>query len=187
MAVVVKPCDSKAINVMLAENQFSRDQVHVLGVTCEGIRNRHGNLQTRCVTCQEAVPAVCDTLIGGASSRYIPRLSSCCDEMVAELQNATPAERMEFWLTQFDRCIRCYACRQACPMCNCPTCLCERDDSTWVGTGHPSERKAHLPPRARLSPGRTLRGLQRVRARLPDGNSHQPAEPQDGHGDGGNL
>jgi len=42
---------------------------------------------------------------------------------------------MEFWLSQFDRCIRCYACRQACPMCDCPTCLYERDDSTWVGMG----------------------------------------------------
>jgi len=135
VAVVVKPCDSLALNVMVAENQFRREQVHVLGVACEGIRSRDGNLQARCVTCQEAVPAVCDTLIGGASSHYIPRLSSCCDEMVGELQRATPADRMEYWLSQFDRCIRCYACRQACPMCNCPTCLAERDDSTWVGMG----------------------------------------------------
>jgi coenzyme F420-reducing hydrogenase delta subunit/ferredoxin len=135
VAVVVKPCDSLALNVMVAENQFRREQVYVLGVACEGIRSRDGNLQARCVTCQEAVPAVCDTLIGGASSQYIPRLSSCCDEMVGELQSAAPAERMEYWLSQFDRCIRCYACRQACPMCNCPTCLAERDDSTWVGMG----------------------------------------------------
>jgi Na+-translocating ferredoxin:NAD+ oxidoreductase RnfC subunit len=47
----------------------------------------------------------------------------------------TPSERAEFWLSQFDRCIRCYACRQACPMCDCPTCLYERDDSLWVGMG----------------------------------------------------
>jgi L-lactate utilization protein LutB len=40
---------------------------------------------------------------------------------------------MDFWLEQFDRCIRCYACRQACPMCNCPTCLYEQDESLWVG------------------------------------------------------
>jgi Na+-translocating ferredoxin:NAD+ oxidoreductase RnfC subunit len=42
---------------------------------------------------------------------------------------------MNFWLSQFDRCIRCYACRQACPMCDCPICLYERDDSLWVGMG----------------------------------------------------
>jgi len=135
VAVVAKPCDSRAINVMTAENQFRREQVHILGVACEGVRSADGNLQVRCVTCQETVPTVYDTLIGEATSRYIPRLTSCCDEAVAELEQAAPAERMGFWLNQFDRCIRCYACRQACPMCNCPTCLYERDDSTYVGLG----------------------------------------------------
>jgi Na+-translocating ferredoxin:NAD+ oxidoreductase RnfC subunit len=58
----------------------------------------------------------------------------------------TPSERAEFWLSQFDRCIRCYACRQVCPMCNCPACLFERDDSLWVGmrTGLNEKRTFHL-------------------------------------------
>ncbi len=135
VAVVVKPCDSKAINVMVAENQYRRDQVYAIGVACEGIRNPHGDLQNRCVTCQEAVPIVCDTLISGTTSSFIPRLSSYAREEIAELQEATPANRLEFWLGQFDRCIRCYACRQACPMCNCPVCLYERDESTFIGLG----------------------------------------------------
>ena len=135
VAVVVKPCDSKAINVMVSENLYRRDQVYALGVACEGIRSPDGNLQTRCVTCQEAVPIVYDALISGTTSSFIPRLSSYAREEIADLQNAAPAERMEFWLGQFDRCIRCYACRQACPMCNCPECLYERDDSTFIGLG----------------------------------------------------
>jgi len=135
VAVVVKPCDSRAINVQLAENQYARKQVHVIGLTCEGLRDKQGNMQARCITCQEAAPVVCDTLIEGDSSGFIPRLSSSTDETLVELENAAPAERLEFWLSQFDRCIRCYACRQACPLCNCPTCLYERDDSTWVGLG----------------------------------------------------
>jgi coenzyme F420-reducing hydrogenase delta subunit/ferredoxin len=135
VAVIAKPCDSRAINVQLAENQYSRKQVHVIGLTCEGMRDNHGNMQARCITCQEAAPVVCDTLIEGDSSGFIPRLSSSTEETLVELENAAPAERLEFWLSQFDRCIRCYACRQACPLCNCPTCLYERDDSTWVGLG----------------------------------------------------
>ena len=82
VAVVVKPCDSKAINVMVAENQYRRDQVYALGVSCEGIRGPDGNLQTRCVTCQEAVPIVCDALISGATSSFIPRLSSYAKEEI---------------------------------------------------------------------------------------------------------
>ncbi len=135
VAVIVKPCDSRAINVQLAENQYERAQVHVIGLTCEGLRDRQGNLCPRCTSCQETVPVVQDTLIAGDTSGFIPRVSCCTEEVIAELEQASPAERMEFWLSQFDRCIRCYACRQACPLCNCPTCLFEQDDSPWVGPG----------------------------------------------------
>jgi coenzyme F420-reducing hydrogenase delta subunit/NAD-dependent dihydropyrimidine dehydrogenase PreA subunit len=134
VAVVVKPCDSRAINVLVAENAFPREQVHAIGVVCEGIRGEDGNLQTRCVNCDERVPCVYDSLIGDPST-VVARSASPVVPGITRLNESTPAERMEFWLSQFDRCIRCYACRQVCPMCDCPTCLYERDDSTWVGMG----------------------------------------------------
>jgi coenzyme F420-reducing hydrogenase delta subunit/formate hydrogenlyase subunit 6/NADH:ubiquinone oxidoreductase subunit I len=135
VAVVVKPCDSKTINVMVAENQIQRDQVFAIGISCEGIRDQAGNYQTRCVTCQEAVPVVSDTLISEATTSLVPRNSSDSITEMRQLQNISPSDRMNFWLEQFDRCIRCYACRQACPLCNCPVCLYERDDSIFVGSG----------------------------------------------------
>jgi coenzyme F420-reducing hydrogenase delta subunit/ferredoxin len=135
VAVVVKPCDSRAVNVLLAENRFAREQVHAIGVTCEGIRDAKGNLQSKCVTCEERTPVIYDTLIGEVPASVVHRPSSVVTESIAELQTSSPAERMEYWLGQFDRCIRCYACRQTCPMCDCPTCLYERDDSIWVGMG----------------------------------------------------
>jgi coenzyme F420-reducing hydrogenase delta subunit/NAD-dependent dihydropyrimidine dehydrogenase PreA subunit len=131
VAVVVKPCDSRAINVLLAENQFSRDQVHVIGVTCEGVRDDRGGLQSKCLTCEERTPVVCDTLVGEPPARIHAGAVTRSDW----LDKLPPRERMEFWLSQFDRCIRCYACRQACPMCNCPSCIYERDESTYVGLG----------------------------------------------------
>jgi coenzyme F420-reducing hydrogenase delta subunit/ferredoxin len=131
VAVVVKPCDSKAINVQLAENHYTREQVHIIGVTCEGVRGKDGNLQSRCTSCRDRVPVIYDTLIGEA-----PILEeNTCPPREDPIEAMPPAERVEYWLSQFDRCIRCYACRQACPSCNCPTCLYERDDSTWVGLG----------------------------------------------------
>ena len=135
VAVIVKPCDSRAINVQLAENLYRREQVYAIGLTCEGVRDKGGFMQARCIPCQEAAPVVCDSLIEGDTSGFIPRISGSTEEALAELEHASPAERMEFWLSQFDRCIRCYTCRQACPLCNCPTCLYEQDDSTWVGLG----------------------------------------------------
>jgi ferredoxin len=135
VAVVVKPCDARTVNVMLSENRFPREKVHIIGVTCEGMRDQEGNLQNRCLACEERVPVVYDTLIGETPSTIVHRPSSVITESISALEAATPAERMDYWLAQFDRCIRCYACRQACPLCDCPTCLYERDDSLWVGLG----------------------------------------------------
>jgi formate dehydrogenase subunit beta len=36
-------------------------------------------------------------------------------------------------LTQ--NCIRCYACRNACPLCYCPTCFVDEAGPQWVGKG----------------------------------------------------
>ena len=134
VGVVIKPCDSRAINVLLTENQFTRDQVYIIGVTCEGTCDEKGILQLRCQTCNERIPVVYDTLIGEPPPVTSDRPPLIAAE-ISQLEAAPPAERMEYWLSQFDRCLRCYACRQACPMCNCPTCLYERDESLWVGMG----------------------------------------------------
>ena len=144
VAVVVKACDSRSINMLLAEKRFERQQVHVIGVVCDGIRegagfnNRlEGTLQRRCQACTDTRPTLADTLIGLNEAR-IDRLPVRDVEEVygyPALEALSPPERMQFWLSQFDRCLRCYACRQACPMCDCPTCLYERDDSLWAGMG----------------------------------------------------
>lgn len=39
----------------------------------------------------------------------------------------TTAARREYWFSQFDRCIKCYGCRDACPICFCKECVLEAD------------------------------------------------------------
>jgi coenzyme F420-reducing hydrogenase delta subunit/ferredoxin len=38
-----------------------------------------------------------------------------------------PEARMAYWADEFDRCVKCYACRQVCPMCYCEQCLVEKN------------------------------------------------------------
>jgi ferredoxin len=38
-----------------------------------------------------------------------------------------PAQRMAFWTSEFERCVKCYACRQVCPMCYCERCIVDRN------------------------------------------------------------
>jgi formate dehydrogenase subunit beta len=141
VAIVVKPCDSRDLNVLISESQIERERVYIIGVACDGIlkgsgfapqsaiRNPQSTIQDRCLRCGERVPVVYDVLIGEPPQVDIQ--NDFAD--VAKLEAMTPVERVAFWLKQYDRCIRCYACRQVCPGCYCNVCMFERDDSQWMG------------------------------------------------------
>jgi formate dehydrogenase subunit beta len=131
IAVVVRPCDSRAINVLLAERQIEREQVYVIGVGCEGVEETD-QPATRCGRCPDRVPVVYDVLLGEAQQTS-PIEDDFAD--LSRLEEMPPEERLAFWLRQFDRCIRCYACRQVCFGCYCHTCMFERDDGLWVDIG----------------------------------------------------
>jgi hypothetical protein len=116
-AVIVKPCDSRTINVLLAENRFLREQVYVIGMACDGIRqgsgftsDKSGPIQTRCAACSVRTPVISDTLIGDPEQTYREIPQEHIYPGIERLEALTPPERMDFWLSQFDRCIRCYAC-----------------------------------------------------------------------------
>jgi formate dehydrogenase (coenzyme F420) beta subunit len=138
VAVVAKPCDSRAVNVLLAEQQIARERVFVIGVACEGMEEAGSKKQDRCVRCADRVPVIYDVLIGD------PPIVDPPPEVyadLAEVEALPPNERLAFWLRQFDRCIRCYACRQVCPGCYCTTCMFERDDGLWIDAGIELEQK----------------------------------------------
>jgi formate dehydrogenase subunit beta len=136
VAIVVKPCDCRALNILLAEKQIKRENVFAIGVVCSGVyvgagfaEGNSSKLQARCQRCSERVPVLYDSLVGE------PIQIETNDDFVdiTELEEMSATERASFWLKQFDRCILCYACRQVCPGCYCSICMFERDDSLWVG------------------------------------------------------
>ena len=52
---------------------------------------------------------------------------------LALLDSMTLDERLAFWRGQMDRCLRCYACRNACPMCVCRDyCVSDSRDPHWM-------------------------------------------------------
>ncbi len=138
VAVVVRPCDVRALNVLIHEGQVVRDSVFVIGVACPGMLDGEG-VEEHCQRCKERVPVFYDALVGK------PPKVDVLDETWAdtiELEAMPPAERLAFWTREFDRCIRCYACRQACPGCYCFECLAEQVDPPWVSIAHRVPEKA---------------------------------------------
>ncbi|MFH1383158.1 MAG: hypothetical protein ABIH70_09765 [Chloroflexota bacterium] len=133
--IVVKGCDSRAINLLLNENQIQRDQVFIIGVVCPGMvesswYHRSEKQPTRCCDCLQHTPVVYDFLIGEAKEE--PALAPAYTD-VAEIEAKSTEQRRAFWAEHFSRCLRCYACRQVCPACYCPECFVEQLDPLWVG------------------------------------------------------
>jgi ferredoxin len=130
VAVVVRPCDARAINLLVHEQQIARENVVVIGLTCAGTEIR-GEPRTACQFCQERVPVLYDLLIEPDDEVQVPSARDDYAEIL-EMEDWTPGERLAYWTGEFDRCIRCYACRQACPGCYCFECVAEQVDPHWT-------------------------------------------------------
>lgn len=83
-----------------------------------------------CLACENNLPREYDILIGEASAPICDAAQS--RSRIAGLDAMTAAERWEFWKNEFSRCIRCYACRQACPSCFCERCFVEESEPRWL-------------------------------------------------------
>lgn len=53
-------------------------------------------------------------------------------EQLAALNKLSREERFEYWENTLSACIKCYACRQACPMCYCTRCAVECNQPQWI-------------------------------------------------------
>ena len=57
---------------------------------------------------------------------------------VREIEALSPPEKAAYFEKLLEPCIRCYACRNACPLCYCPTCFTDESRPQWVGKGQAS-------------------------------------------------
>lgn len=137
-AVVAKGCDGAGLVSLFQERQLRREQVVVIAPVCQGmvdpwrIDDRHDTpnppsglddprLQSRCRTCLVRHPSLADILLddGPAAPAASP----------GPLPEPAP---WASWRALFARCIRCGACRRACPVCACASCIFESTTPVWV-------------------------------------------------------
>ena len=52
---------------------------------------------------------------------------------VEEVEGMGSDKKWDFFSDLISDCIRCYACRNACPLCYCPTCFVDESRPQWVG------------------------------------------------------
>jgi ferredoxin len=133
VGIIVKGCDARAVVTLVQEKQIAREQVHVMGVVCDGVDDEAtegDGSAIKCRACKVRVPLLYDDLIGDASG--IEPLPGNPLEDVEALLSKSPDERWAYWRDHMEECIRCYACRQVCPMCYCKECITEKSRPQWI-------------------------------------------------------
>ena len=83
-------------------------------------------LSERCKNCKSRRHVAYDELLGDEGDL----VDSHRFDEVAKLERMTPDERFAFWQNELSKCIRCNACRDACPACTCKKCVFDNPKSS---------------------------------------------------------
>lgn len=143
IAIFAKGCDSRGIIRLIQDRVITRDRLYIIGINCPGMKDpnefaraasglskaKPADKAAKCQGCQHPNPVIYDEILGEAQK---PGTEERFAE-VERIENMTPDERYEFFSQQFSKCIRCYACRNACVACNCRTCVFDETKPQWVG------------------------------------------------------
>lgn len=126
LAVVCRGCDARALAELEKMAQFRPDSLRVLATSCS-------QEQARACLCETPYPP------GGAPVAGVDYLD---DDKTRGLVRSL--DRLEIWRAHFQRCIKCYGCRNACPICVCPSCKLEEDAYVTQGFAPPEPFVYHL-------------------------------------------
>jgi ferredoxin len=138
IGIFVKGCDAKALNVVMLEHQVKRENVVILGIVCTGVDDP---IPEKCRVCNVNTPPVYDVLFGKPVANK--EWTSASFSRVKELESKGKSDLFKFWTGHFDRCIKCYACREICPICTCTRCITDKNQPQWVPSSPHSDGNFH--------------------------------------------
>jgi ferredoxin len=83
----------------------------------------------KCNSCKYPTPLIYDVLIG--ELKEAKKVEKPYEE-IKKIESLSLGERWNYWKEQFSKCIRCYACKNICPLCYCKECIAEKTIPTWI-------------------------------------------------------
>jgi formate dehydrogenase (coenzyme F420) beta subunit len=106
------------------------DTIQIKGDGFEKTLDKQKVLQQNCAICIHRNPVIYDELVADEVKEQedVDRYAD-----VRHIETMSPDDKWDFFEDLFSTCIRCYACRNACPLCYCPTCFVDESRPQWVG------------------------------------------------------
>ena len=122
IGAVLRGCEERALIELAKRRQVDMEKVSIIGLAC---------------TAEEAKE--CGCALGHPANVMIGTATDGLPEhrKLADLPE-DDGDRLDFWKAQYAKCIKCYGCRNVCPVCACEECM--MSDHDWV-------KGAALPPK----------------------------------------
>jgi formate dehydrogenase subunit beta len=126
-------------------------------------------LQQNCSVCIHRNPVIHDEMVADP----VEEQTGCGPLRRRSPIEAMPSEeKWDYFEDMLAPCIRCYACRNACPLCYCPTCFVDESMPQWVGKSQdPTDIRTFHFLRAYHCAGRCT-DCGSLRTGLPGGHQH---------------
>jgi ferredoxin len=136
VGIVTKGCDGRSIAGLIEEKQVPRENITIIGMPCSGMKTvpkseKNGvaeELTRACIECVSPTVMGADIAIEGESRKP----AKTAYPRVKEFEKKSIAERWQIFTEEISRCIRCNACREACPNCYCKVCFADQRKPSWV-------------------------------------------------------
>ncbi len=133
IALFLKGCDSRGILRLLQDKQIKRENIYIIGVPCSGLKqiNSSGEVieEPKCTGCTHPNPVIYDFILGEKRESKNPEGRFA---IIEEDTDKSAKQTWDYWKSQFEKCIRCYACQRVCPACNCRQCIFVDRSQEWI-------------------------------------------------------
>jgi formate dehydrogenase subunit beta len=137
--IVGLPCTGMVDHRAVARAVGHRDMVDVLedgdrfkvkGRDFEETFGKEDFLRTNCAICRHRNPVISDEMVAEPVKEQ-EGVEAYKD--VEKVEQMGVEQKRSFFTKLISTCIRCYACRNTCPLCYCPTCFVDESRPQWVG------------------------------------------------------
>jgi Na+-translocating ferredoxin:NAD+ oxidoreductase RnfC subunit len=130
IGMFARDCNQRAINVLTIFNQLPARQIRTIRLNC----------------CPSALKSHADCSYLRPRKAGPHKIQKGIDNSVdpAQIEAFDPGERLGRWTYEFQKCIKCYGCRNICPVCFCTTCSLEHDELVATGPLPPEVPIFHL-------------------------------------------
>lgn len=120
IGLLTRDCQQRSLKVLAVWNQLDSEKIRTLNLHC-------------CPSNLAENPCDCSYLQPNVSGKRAKRMGIDPRLPLPELEAMSQDELFARWNYEFSKCIKCYGCRNICPVCFCTECSLEHPDLIHTG------------------------------------------------------